>query len=52
MFQVALVVKNPPVNASDTRNCFDLWVRKFPLEGEMAACSRIFAWKIIMYAKF
>ena len=28
--QVALVVKNPPVNAGDARCGFDPWVRKIP----------------------
>ena len=28
--QVALVVKNPPANASDLRDRFDPWVRKIP----------------------
>ena len=28
--QVALVVKNPPANAGDTRCGFDPWVRKIP----------------------
>ena len=28
--KVALVVKNPPANAGDTRLRFDLWVKKVP----------------------
>ena len=36
-------VKNPP--AGDTRQGFDPWVRKSPLEEETAAHSRIAAWE-------
>ena len=44
--QVALVVKNPPANASrGMRPVFDPWVRKTP-EKEMAIHSSILAWKI------
>ena len=28
--QVALVVKNPPASAGDSRDVFDPWVRKIP----------------------
>ena len=31
--QVAIVVKNPPANAGDVRDGFDLWVRKIPWRG-------------------
>ena len=34
LIQVVLVVKNPPVNAEDTKtHVFNPWVRKIPLEG-------------------
>ena len=45
-FQVALVVKNPPVNAGD----WETWVRslgwKDPLEEGMAILSSILTWRI------
>ena len=43
--QLALVVKNPLVNAGD-RHGFDHWVRKNPLKKEMATHSSILAWEI------
>ena len=36
-------VKNPSANAGDAGS---LWVRKIPLEKEMAVHSRILAWEI------
>ena len=41
--QVALVVKNPPANAGDTRQALDSWVRE-PLEEGMATHSRESPW--------
>ena len=42
-----LVVKNPPANAGDTSvQGFDPWVRRSPLEHEMATHSSILAWEI------
>ena len=38
------VVKNLPANAGDSD--FDFWVRKIPLEEEMAAYSSILTWEI------
>jgi len=32
--QMALVVKNPPANAGDTRHGFHPWVRKIPWSGK------------------
>ena len=43
---MVLVVKKPPDNAGDMRLRFDPWVRKIPLEEEMATHSSILAWKI------
>ena len=44
--QVALVVKNPPVNAGDIRDEARSLGQKDPLEEDMATCSSIFAWRI------
>ena len=44
---VVLVVKNLPANAGDIKDAsFDPWVRKIPLETEMATYSSILSWKI------
>ena len=41
------MVKNLPANAGDARELrFDSWVKKIPLEEEMATCSSTLAWKI------
>ena len=41
------MVKNPPAGfGRHKRWGFDPWVRKIPLEKEMAICSRTIAWKI------
>ena len=44
--QVALVLKNLPVNAGHKRQGFDPWVGKDPLEEEIATHSSILACKI------
>ena len=43
--QVALVIKNPPATAGDTRPRFCPWVGKIPWKG-MATHSSILAWRI------
>jgi len=44
---VALVVKNSPAKAGDTKRCrFNSWIGKIPLEKRMAAHSSILAWRI------
>ena len=40
------LIKNPPVNAGDTRDTGSFLGKKDPLEQEMATCSSILAWKI------
>ena len=46
--QVALVVKNPPVNAGDFRRVgFNPLVRKIPLKEDMTTHSSILAWRIL-----
>ena len=41
------MVKNPPANAGDVKRLgFDPWVRKIPLQEEMAAHSSILTWEI------
>ena len=44
--QVALVVKNPPASAGDTRAAYSSLGQEDPLEGEMATLSNILAWEI------
>ena len=44
--QVALVVKNPPANAGDTRDRVWSLGQKDPLEEEMATHSSVLAWEI------
>ena len=44
--QVALVLKNLPVNAGHKRQGFDPWVGKDPLEEGMVTHSSILAWRI------
>ena len=44
--QAALVLKNPPTNAGDTRALGSIPWLGFPLEEEMASHSSILAWKI------
>ena len=45
--QVALVVKNPPANAGDSkRHRFDPWVGEDPLEEDSAIHSSFLAWRI------
>ena len=44
--QLALVVKNLPAKAGDTRETGLIPESQDPLEKEMATCSRILAWKI------
>ena len=39
------MAKNPPANAAD-RPRFDAWVRKIPLEQEMATRSSVVTWRI------
>ena len=47
MYQVAVVVKNHPVNAGHIkRREFDPWLREDPLEKEMTTYSNILAWRI------
>ena len=45
-FQVALVVKNPPPNAGDSRDQVRSLGQEDSLEKEMATHSNILAWKI------
>ena len=45
-FQVALVVKNPLVNAGDARDLSSIPGQEDPLEVGMATHSSILAWKI------
>ena len=41
------MVKNPPANAGDVkRHGLNLWVRKIPLEEDMATHSSILAWRV------
>ena len=42
--QVGLVLKNSPANAGDMR--LSSWVRKIPLEEDMATYSSILAWRM------
>ena len=46
--QVALVVKNPPVDAGDKRDIGSIPGREDPLEEGMATHSSILAWRIPM----
>jgi len=39
------VVKNPPANAEDVRDVGLIWLRKIPMEKEMATHSSILAWE-------
>ena len=45
-FQMALMVKNPSVNAGDMRCRFSPWVGKVPWSRTMATHSSILAWRI------
>ena len=45
-FQVAIVVKNPPANAGDTRDLVWSLGREDPLEEGMATHTSILAWRI------
>ena len=49
---VAQGVKNLPAMQETQEIQFRSLGQEDPLEGEMAAHSSFFAWKIIMYAKF
>ena len=42
------MVKNLPANAGDPEYAFDPWVRKIPLEEEMATHFSILAWRTIV----
>ena len=44
--QMALLIKNPPTNAGDVRDAGSILGREDPLEKEVAAHSRILAWRI------
>ena len=45
--QVALVVKNPPTNAGDTREVGSIpGLGRFPWRRKLATCSSILAWRI------
>ena len=44
--QELLVAKNLPANTGDMRVGFCSWVRKIPLEEDMATYSKILAWRI------
>ena len=44
--QVALLVKNPPADAGDTRDAVQSLGGEDPLEEEMATHSSILAWRI------
>ena len=44
--QVALVIKNPPANAGDTRDMGSVPGSGDPLEEEMATPSSILTWRI------
>ena len=46
LLSMALVVKNPPANAGDTRDEGLIQGREDPLEEGMASHSSILAWKI------
>ena len=45
-FPGSIVIKNLPAKAGDMRCGFDSWVRKIPLEKEMATRSSILAGKL------
>ena len=43
---MALVVKNPPVNAGDVRDMGSILGREYPLEEGIVTQSSILAWRI------
>jgi len=46
VFQVALVVKNPPANAGDLSDMGSIPESEDPLQEEMATHSSILAWRL------
>ena len=47
VFQVALVVKNPPANAGDLSDMGSIPESEDPLQEEMATHSSILAWRVL-----